>query len=140
MFRSIIAVTIGVLIGVTVVVYASFIVAQMLNTPAPGEAEIIRDMSVLPFVNQAGIVAVWFAGTFLATAVTLLIARRWAPICWVVAGTMAIFAISNYSGNPAPFWMPIVTLIGIGVAGWLSILVTRSTYDRPSNSKIGIGL
>jgi hypothetical protein len=135
MLRSIIAVTFGVLIGVTVVIFASFIVAQMLTEPTSGGAEIVSDMTSLPFANQAGIVAVWFAGTFLSTATTLLIARKWAPTSWVVAGTMAIFASSNYSGYPSPVWMLIATLIGICFAAWLSVLATRSTYGRSPNAE-----
>lgn len=140
MFRSIIAVTIGVLFGVTIVIYGSFLVSQMLGVQTPAESQFMSDMRALPFVNQAGIVAVWFAGAVLSTAATLLIARKWAPTSWVVAATMAIFAISNYSGNPSPFWMPIATLIGIFAAGWLSILATRSTYGRSSDATGGIGL
>lgn len=135
MLRSVIAVTAGVLIGVAIVIYASFIVSAMLPSEFdPGKA---ADMTALPVVNQAGIVAVWFVGVFLAALAATLISGKWAPVSWIVAATMALFAMSNYSSFPAPAWMQLATYAAIVGAGWAPVRLTNASYARPTLTRGG---
>src|SRR3990167_3711905 len=128
MLRSVIAVTAGVLLGVTVVIFGAFIVTQM--TPE------LSGLNSLPVVNKFGVVGVWFVGAFLAS----LVGRRWAPASWVVAATMALFAMSNFASDPAPFWMIALTLAGIAAAGWSAVKMPSASYGAPPAAATKTGL
>ena len=97
MLRSIIAVTFGVLIGVTIVIYLSF--AAAVTVESDGVAAPVARMQDLPIANQFGVVAVWFLGTAIGAAIASLIGRRWAPSSWIVAATMALFAATNFASD-----------------------------------------
>lgn len=123
MTRSVIAVTAGVLLGVTVVIFGAFIVTHM--TPD------LSGLNSLPVANMFGVIGVWFVGAFLGAVVSSLAGRRWAPASWVVAATMALFAISNFASDPAPLWMASLTLAGIAAGGWIAVKATSARYGAP---------
>src|SRR3990167_7260373 len=132
MLRSVIAVTAGVLLGVTVVIFGAFIVTQM--TPE------LSGLNSLPVVNKFGVVGVWFVGAFLGAALASLVGRRWAPASWVVAATMALFAMSNFASDPAPFWMIALPLAGIAAAGWSAVKMPSASYGAPPAAATKTGL
>ncbi|MEK7264831.1 MAG: hypothetical protein AAB227_01915 [Pseudomonadota bacterium] len=123
MLRSIIAVTAGVLLGVTVVIFGAFIVTQM--TPE------LTGLKSLPVANKFGVVGVWFVGAFLGALIASFVSRRWAPASWVVAATMALFALSNFASDPAPLWMAALTIAGIAAGGWVAVQATSARYGAP---------
>lgn len=131
MFRSVIAVTAGVLLGVTVFIYGAFIVSQM----TPGVDDEVQagmhGLKSLPLSTQFGVIGVWFVSTFLGAAVASLAARRWAPVSWILASTMGLFAVSNFASDPAPLWMQALSIAAIAAAGWLAIKVTSARYGAP---------
>lgn len=131
MLRSVLAVTAGVLIGVTVVIYGAFIVTQMVSAGDGSAAAQLNGLKSLPLANQFGVVAVWFLGAFLGAFAASIIGRRWAPASWVMAATMALFAVSNFTSDPAPLWMQALSIAAIAAAGWLAIKVTSARYGAP---------
>lgn len=131
MLRSIIAVTIGVLIGSCIVIFASFIVMQMVPVPADIDPNARDVMKKLPLANQFGVILVWFFGTFSGALAAGFIGRRWAPAIWVVAATMALFAISNLASYPPPFWMAAATFGLIGGGGFSAVKLTKASYGKP---------
>lgn len=136
MLRSVLAVTAGVLIGVTVVIYGGFIVTQMVSTGDGGATAQLNGLKTLPLANQFGVVGVWFIGAFLGAIAASLIGRRWAPASWVVAATMALFAVSNFTSDPAPLWMQASSITAIAAAGWLTVKITSARYGAlPAPSK-----
>lgn len=127
MLRSIIAVTAGVLAGVTIVIFGAFIVTQM--TPD------LSGLKSLPIANKFGVIGVWFVGAFFGAGLSSLIGRRWAPASWVVAATMALFAVSNFAADPAPLWMMALTVAGIAAGGWSAVRTTAARYGAPPAAK-----
>lgn len=132
MLRSIIAVTIGVLVGVTIVIFGAFFVMQSALAKIALHPDGLKS---LPVANLLAVVGVWCAGSFFGATAASLAGRRWAPAPWVVAATMAIFAISNFTSDPAPFWMMILTLVGIASGGWGAIKSTSAHYGAPPSGK-----
>lgn len=131
MLRSIIAVTAGVLLGVTIFIFGAFFVAQMIP-PAEGVApDQIKGLKSLPPSAQLAVTGAWFVSTFLGAMAASFAARRWAPVSWIVAATMGLFAVTNFASDPAPFWMQASSIIAIAVAGWLAIKVTSAGYGAP---------
>ncbi len=131
MLRSVIAVTVGVLLGVCIVIFASFIVVQMVPVPANIDPNSRDVMKLLPIANQLGVVFIWFIGTFSGSIAASIIGVRWAPAAVVVAATMAIFAISNLVSFPAPAWMALATIGAIAGGGFLAIRATNASFGRP---------
>lgn len=131
MLRSIIAVTSGVILGFTIVVFASFIVMQMIPAPQDLDPSDPNILKLLPLQNQLGVAIVWFVGVFVGALAVAFIGRRWAPSVWVLAATMALFAGSNFLQFPAPIWLALVTFAVIGGAGWLAVTLTRARYGAP---------
>ncbi len=131
MLRSIIAVTIGVLIGYCIAIFASFILIQMVPVPADIDPYARDVMKKLPLANQAGVILVWFFGTFSGALAAAFIGRRWAPAIWVVAATMALFAIVNFASYPSPIWVVLVTVGVIGGGGFSAVKLTKASYGKP---------
>jgi len=128
MLRSIVAVTAGVLFGVTIVIFGAFIVTQSASA---GDAAHLSGLKSLPVAILLGVVGVWFAGSLTGAVTASLIGRRWAPAAWIVAATMTLFAVSNFTSDPAPLWMALLTVAGIAAAGWCSIKLTSASYGAP---------
>ena len=126
MLRSIIAVTAGVLAGVTIVIFGAFIVTQM--TPD------LSGLKSLPIASKFGVIGVWFVGAFFGAGLSSLIGKRWAPASWVVAATMALFAVSNFAADPAPLWMTVGFAI-VHAASLVTLLLTLGAATRYTTSR-----
>lgn len=135
MLRSVIAVTAGVLVGVAIFIYGAFIVAQMIPPVEGAAPDQIKGLMSLPPEGQLGVVGVWFLSTLSGALVASFAARRWAPISWIVAATMGLFAVTNFASDPAPFWVQALSVIAIATAGWLAIKVTSARYGAPPAPK-----
>ncbi len=131
MLRSVLAVTAGVLIGVTVVIYGAFIVAQMIPAGDGVPPTQLSGLKSLPLANQFGVVGVWLIGAFLGSVVASFFGRRWAPASWVVAATMGLFAVSNFTSDPAPLWVQAMSVSAIAAGGWLAVKMTSARYGAP---------
>jgi hypothetical protein len=131
MLRSVIAVTAGVLVGVTIFIYGAFIVAQTIPATQGAAPDQIKGLMSLPPAGQLGVVGVWFLSTLSGSLVASIAARRWAPVSWIVAATMGLFAVTNFASDPAPFWVQALSIIAIAAAGWTAIKVTSACYEAP---------
>lgn len=131
MIRSVIAVTAGVLVGVTIFIYGAFVVAQLNSAAGDVGPDRVNGLMSLPPEGRLGVVGVWFLSTFSGAMAASFAAKRWAPVSWIVAATMGLFAVTNFASDPAPFWMQASSIIAIAVAGWLAIKITSAGYGAP---------
>ena len=131
MLRSIIAVTVGVLLGVCIVIFASFFAAEIAPIPESLDPISADAMKRLPLTNKLIIISIWALGAFLGAIAASYISRRWAPASWVVASAMLLFAISNFASFPAPIWMVFASLGAIISGGYLAVAATGARYKIP---------
>jgi len=122
MLRSIIGVTFGVLVAAFIVIFAANAAHHAFYNP---------DANGIGLAEQLGIIGAWAACAFLGGVIALLIAKRWAPVGWVVAMTMALFAITNIGVSSGAWGVMLAALPAIAGGGWLAILATRSRYGPP---------
>jgi hypothetical protein len=131
MLRSILAVLFGVIAG-AFLVFLSERVSHMLFPIAAGfDPTKPGAIAALPFGAKAAVVIAWFAGAFGGGGLASLIARRWAPAVWVVAATILLFAMTNFSAFPHPLWMVIASAPAAGLGGYLAVRLTGARYGRP---------
>lgn len=131
MLRSVLSVLFGVIAGAALVFVVERISLTVNPVPAgfnPAEAGAIAS---LPFSAKAFVVFVWFAGALGGGAVASLVSKRWAPSAWVVAATMLLFAMTNFSAFPHPLWMVLASAPAAGLGGYLSVKLTGAKYGPP---------
>lgn len=131
MLRSVLAVLFGVLGGAAIVFMVEAVSHTIYPIPKGFDPTNAADIAALPFGAKFAVVFAWFAGAFGGGAVASLIAKRWAPAAWVVAATILLFAGTNFSAFPHPFWMMVASLPATALGGWLAVLITRAKYGRP---------
>jgi hypothetical protein len=131
MVRSIIGVLVGVIVGAFIVLAIEAIAHQVFPPPAGFDPNNAGAVAALPLGAKLSVLFAWFGGAFGGGVAALLIARRWAPVGWVVAVTILLFAATNFSAFPHPLWMIIASIPAVLAGGQLANIVTRANYGRP---------
>lgn len=135
MLRSVIAVVVGVVVGAVTV----FVLEYLGHAIFPSTIQIDREdpeqmrrlVAATPFGAKLFVVAGWFAGAFLGGFASLVIARRWAPVAWVVATTVLGLTATNFAIIPHPLWMEISAVVGCAFGGWLAVALLKASYGPP---------
>jgi len=136
MLRSIGAVIAGVLAGACVI----FVVeaAGHIAFPPP-EGVDLKDPAALrailgsiPLGAKLSVIFAWFAGVFAGGAVSLLIGLRWAPIAWLVAGTLFAMAALSMMQIPHPWWMLLGAIAATLAGGFGAVRAMKATYLKPA--------
>lgn len=135
MLRSVIGVVFGVALGV-LVVYAAEAVGHALWPSAiaidASDAEQMRRLvAATPTGAKIMVAAGWLVGAFLGAVGALLVARRWAPVAWVVAATILGLAATNFVAIPHPIWMQVAAFAGCPLAAVLAVRATGARYGAP---------
>ena len=115
MLRSVIAVIAGIAVG-AVIVFAVETIGHLLwpsltAIDADDPEQMKRLVAATPFGAKLAVVVGWFAGAFVGATVALLLARRWAPVAWIVAGTFLGLAAMNFIAIPHPLWMQAAAVV-----------------------------
>lgn len=131
MLRSVLSVLFGVLAGAAFVFVIERISLGLFPVPAGFDPTRPEAIAALPFGAKASVVFAWFAGAFGGGLVASLIARRWAPAVWVVAATMLLFAMTNFTAFPHPLWMIAASVPAAGLGGYFAVRLTGARYGRP---------
>lgn len=131
MLRSILAVLFGVIAGAFLVFLSERVSHMLFPIPAGFDPTKPGAIAALPFGAKAAVVIAWFAGAFGGGAVASLIARRWAPAVWIVAATILLFAMTNFSAFPHPLWMVIASAPAAGLGGYFAVRLTGARCGRP---------
>lgn len=131
MLRSVLSVLFGVIAGAALVFVVERISHGQFPVPAGFDPTRPEAIASLPFGAKASVVIAWFAGAFGGGLVASLIAKRWAPAAWVVAATMLLFAITNFTAFPHPLWMMVASIPAAGIGGYLAVRITGARYGRP---------
>lgn len=131
MLRSVLSVLFGVLTGAAIVFAVERISHGLFPIPAGFDPTKPEAIAGLPFGAKASVVFAWFFGAFGGGVVAALIARRWAPAAWIVAATMLLFAMTNFSAFAHPLWMMIASAPAAALGGYLAVKITGARYGRP---------
>jgi hypothetical protein len=131
MMRSIVGVLVGVIVGAAVIFIVGRLTVGLFPVPAGFDPTRAADVAARPFGAKALVVFAWFLGAFVGGIATALIGKGWAPAVWVVAATMLLFAISNFSAFPHPLWMMIASAPAAALGGYLAVRSTGARYGRP---------
>lgn len=135
MLRSVLAVIAGVVVGSLAVFafefvgHAAFPAAVAIDKTNPEQLR--RLAEITPLGAKLFVVAGWFAGAFVGGVVALLIAKRWAPVAWVVAASFLGLTATNFAAIPHPVWMEIGAVVVCALGGALSIVLLRGQYGPP---------
>ena len=103
-------------------------------------AAILIGFSLAKFIEGAvggssGLLAGWFVGAFVATAIALLLGRRWAPLGILGAGTIFFSALIALIGAPASLLLWPGAVIATALGGWLALKVLGATNDQPQSGQ-----
>lgn len=96
MLRSLFAIIVAVIAGLSVARFIEAATASLRASPAS-----LGD-GALPFDHQLTLVVGWFVGAAVASALALLLGRKWAPLGFLASGTIlfsAIITILTFSLN-----------------------------------------
>ena len=135
MMRSILGVLAGVIVGIAAIFIIGRLTVGFFPVPATFDPTSAADVAARPFGAKALVVFAWFLGALVGGITTSLIGKRWAPAAWVVAATMLLFAISNFSAFPHPLWMMIASAPAAALGGFLAITITGARYGRPPTAE-----
>ena len=131
MLRSLIAVLVSVLVGLTAAKFLEGGLAALT-----GVEGILSREEELPAAYQVILVFAWFVGALIAAAIAVLMGRKWAPLGWVASVTILFNAIMTITAASVSWWMwltaPVVTLIAGAIA--IRVLNAQNTPFEKSPS------
>lgn len=136
MLKNIGAVAVGVLAG-ALVIFVVEAIGHMIFPPPEGvnvkdPAALAAFMDKIPLGAKVAVIVSWFLGILAGGAAALYIARRWAPVAWVVAATLFAMAAISLFTIPHPWWMVAGAIVATLAGGFGSIKLMRGTYARPT--------
>lgn len=131
----------GIVAGLAIGLFSIWAIEMIghLIYPLPAELN-IRDpeqietlIRTMPFGAQAFVVAAWFGGALIGSALAMRIAgRAWAA--WLVAGVVAAAGIINILFIPHPVWMQISAVAAPLLGGLLGIHLGRRKALAPEDA------
>jgi hypothetical protein len=131
MLRSVLSALFGVIAGAALVFVVERISHGVFPVPPGFDPTKAEAIAALPFGAKALVIFAWFAGALGGGVVASVISGRWAPAVWVVAATILLFAMTNFSAFPHPLWMMIASAPAAGLGGYLAVRLTGARYGRP---------
>ncbi len=137
MLRSLAALLVAVLVGLTAAKFVESAAFAAFDLPPIGEsaASKVGGAPGKPAVSPAaaGVLTLsWLAAAFVAAGLALAIGRRWAPLGWLAAATIGFNAIVSLLGASAPFWVWPGGLLVSAAGGFLAVTAFRARYDYPA--------
>lgn len=135
MLRSVISVIAGIVVGSLAVFafeFAGHAVFPAAVAVDKADPEALRRLvEVTPFGAKLFVVAGWFAGAFAGACVALMLAKRWAPVAWVVAAAFLGLTATNFAAIPHPMWMVVSAVVVCPLGAALAIVLLRGRYGAP---------
>jgi hypothetical protein len=138
MLKNIGAVAVGVLAG-ALVIFIVENVGHLIFPPPSGlnlkdPAVLATVMDQIPMGAKIVVIVGWFLGIFAGGAAALYIGKRWAPVAWVVAGTLFAMAAITMLQIPHPWWMVAGAIVATLAGGFSSVKLMRGSYARPASA------
>ena len=129
MIRSLFAVVVGVILGLTA---ARFVEGAGFALAGGGQIA-AQQADPLTVAHRVALVAGWGVGAFAAAASALLIAGRWAPLGGLAAGTIFLAAvIAQLEASLGwPVWL--ASALATALGGYAAIALLSATQTHPSN-------
>ena len=135
MLRSVLAVVAGIVVGA----FAVFALESVGHVVFPSSiaidksdpAQMRRLVEATPLGAKLFVVAGWFLGALSGGVASLALARRWAPVAWVVAASFLGLAAMNFFAIPHPLWMQIGAVLVCWLGGALAVKIMRGVYGPP---------
>lgn len=134
MIRSLIAVLIAVIVGMTTAKFVEGMGAAAfpLDQVAAGDLDGLKAAAAnAPTGYKACLVAGWALAAFVSALIALAIGKRWAPLGWLSAGVMFLLSFISLIGLPFGFWLLPTSLVVTMGAGWLANKLLKATSTIP---------
>lgn len=135
MLRSVLGVVAGIIAGSIIVFVVESLGHGLFPTPIAIDKtdpeQMKRLVAVTPLGAKLFVVFGWFAGAFGGGIAALIVARRWAPVAWVVAASFLGLSAMNFVAIPHPLWMQASAVVVCALAGALAVLAMRGRYGAP---------
>lgn len=131
MIRSLFAVVVGVILGLTA---ARFVEGAGFALAGGGQIA-AQQADPLTVAHRVALVAGWGVGAFAAAASALLIAGRWAPLGGLAAGTIFLAAvIAQLEASLGwPVWL--ASALATALGGYAAIALLGASQTHPSNRR-----
>lgn len=131
MVRSLIAVVVAAVLGVAT--------AKFVENAATILFPAIAANSVAVGTLSAGytlaLLASWGLAALVASAVSLLIGRRWAPLGWLAAASMLLLAVVSALSGPSPLLLLPGAVIVTGAGGLAAVKLLKATTAPPIETR-----
>ena len=131
MLRSVLSVVVGVIVASVLILIVELVGHSMFPPPAGLDPNDPAFIANIPVSAKIAVVIAWFVGALGGGVVASVIAKRWAPSAWVVAGTVLLLAGVTMLQFPHPLWMMLGAVASTGIGGFLAIRITKGYYGRP---------
>ena len=131
MIRSLFAVVVGVILGLTA---ARFVEGAGLALAGDGLVA-AQHAETLTAAHRIALVTGWGVGAFAAAASALLIAGRWAPLGGLAAGTIFLAAVIAQLETALgwPVWL--ASALATALGGYAAIALLGATQAHPSSKQ-----
>ena len=132
--RSLFSVIVAVIAGLAIARFIEAGASTLLNE----NTQSIDALQNYSASFQLSLLAGWFIAAFFATAIALLLGRRWAPLGIVSAATVAFSAIITMISFPLSVWLWPASLIATAIGGFaaLKILRAKSILERTPQERL----
>lgn len=142
MLRSLAAILVAVLVGLT---SAKFV--EGAGMAAIGDAASIEQFEDVDESTEGAVKRIvsgsvasllvfsWAFSSFVASALALFIGKRWAPVGWLAAMTIAFNALVSLLGATVPWWLWPFGILATVLGGFAAIKVLNASYAYPMPKK-----
>ena len=127
MFRSLAAIIVATIFGLTT---ARFIEGAGMAALADGPV----DRATYVIILSLG----WFTGSFVSSAIALLIARRWGPVGGLAAATIGFAAIIALLSGRFGAYAWILGLSAVALGGWIALRLFKARAAMPTKKEDGL--
>ncbi len=130
MLRSLGAVIVAVIIGLTAAKFVESAAAALLVGDG---ARLGADIGVSP-AYQAILVFCWLVGAFVAAGASLLMGKRWAPLGWLGAATIFFSAMITLITFSLSWLLWPASLTATAAGGYVAVKLFNATRDYPASN------
>jgi hypothetical protein len=129
MLRSLLAVLVAVLVGLTAAKFLEGGIAALFGI----EGVISREAS-LTTAYQLNLLFSWLTASLIAATIAVLIGRKWAPLGWVASLTILFNAVMTMSAASVSWWAWIIAPLATLGGGFAAIRLLKAQSSPVENS------
>ncbi len=144
MLKSIIAIVVGIVVASLVVFGVEMAGHRLFPTPdvAGHACREVETYSVkeaaaacigaTPIYAKIAVVVGWLLGALIGGVAALAVGGKWAPLAWIVAGTIFFLSVTNFVMFPHPVWMMAGAVVAAVLGGLGATRLMGATYAKPA--------